>query len=346
MKTPNDSIQLLLSMIEIHSPSEKEGELARFMVDSLKQEGFEAYVDEVGNAIGIFGSGKNEILLVSHLDTVGDFIPPRMEGDTIYGRGAVDSKASIVSFLSAASQLNELKDKKIVVAGVVQEENLTSIGARNLQKNFNPDFVIVGAPTGWQGVIIGYRGRLDYEYFDSYPLSHSVPPEREPVKKALDFFSALETHVHQSNSESMFNNVSLHIRSINTKEQHSNKEIEVQFSLRTPLDFERNRLEEYMKEMCKDSDLTCVREIPAVLTDRRNALVECFVKAIRKTGGRPGLKKKGGSSDMNVLRGSSKKGIVAYGPGDTSLSHTPNEHISIEEISKSVEVLKNVLREL
>ena len=38
--------------------------------------------------------------------------------------------------------------------------------------------------------------------------------------------------------------------------------------------------------------------------------------------------------------------MVAYGPGDSSLDHTPDEHLSIEEYEKSITVLIGMLERL
>ena len=35
--------------------------------------------------------------------------------------------------------------------------------------------------------------------------------------------------------------------------------------------------------------------------------------------------------------------ILAYGPGDSKLDHTPNEHISIAEYLKSVDIVARVV---
>ena len=35
--------------------------------------------------------------------------------------------------------------------------------------------------------------------------------------------------------------------------------------------------------------------------------------------------------------------IVAYGPGDSSLDHTPDEHIDLNEYQQAIEVLVGVL---
>jgi len=36
--------------------------------------------------------------------------------------------------------------------------------------------------------------------------------------------------------------------------------------------------------------------------------------------------------------------MVAFGPGDSSLDHTPDEHVEIEEYRRAVDVLESVLR--
>jgi LysW-gamma-L-lysine carboxypeptidase len=49
---------------------------------------------------------------------------------------------------------------------------------------------------------------------------------------------------------------------------------------------------------------------------------------------------------MNLLGRALKIPVVAYGPGDSSLDHTPNEHVSIEEYLSSILVLREVLKKL
>ena len=64
-------------------------------------------------------------------------------------------------------------------------------------------------------------------------------------------------------------------------------------------------------------------------------------------GGRePAFKVKTGTSDMNVVGPVWNCPIVAYGPGDSSLDHTPNEHISLEEYGRAIDVLADVLATL
>ena len=80
--------------------------------------------------------------------------------------------------------------------------------------------------------------------------------------------------------------------------------------------------------------------------DRQNALVRSFLTAIRSSdpAAQPGFVLKTGTSDMNVVAPIWRCPIVAYGPGDSALDHTPHEHLSLDEYWRAVVVLEGALR--
>jgi LysW-gamma-L-lysine carboxypeptidase len=80
--------------------------------------------------------------------------------------------------------------------------------------------------------------------------------------------------------------------------------------------------------------------------DKNNALVRAFLAAIRGAGGSPAFTVKTGTSDMNIVGPAWGCPIVAYGPGDSSLDHTPNEHLDLAELERAVDVLEKVLLSL
>jgi LysW-gamma-L-lysine carboxypeptidase len=49
---------------------------------------------------------------------------------------------------------------------------------------------------------------------------------------------------------------------------------------------------------------------------------------------------------MNIVAPVWKCPILAYGPGDSSLDHTPHEHIDLDEYLRAVRVLKTALERL
>jgi LysW-gamma-L-lysine carboxypeptidase len=48
---------------------------------------------------------------------------------------------------------------------------------------------------------------------------------------------------------------------------------------------------------------------------------------------------------MNVVAPRWQCPIVAYGPGDSSLDHTPNEHVPLDEYRASIQIVADTVRE-
>jgi len=81
--------------------------------------------------------------------------------------------------------------------------------------------------------------------------------------------------------------------------------------------------------------------------DRRSVLVRALDWAIRKTTlNYASFSRKTGTGDMNVLGNALKIPVVTYGPGDSRLDHTPNEHIDIQEYLASIQVYRKALTKL
>jgi LysW-gamma-L-lysine carboxypeptidase len=83
-------------------------------------------------------------------------------------------------------------------------------------------------------------------------------------------------------------------------------------------------------------------------SERDPLLVRSFLAAIRSIAPdeKASFVVKTGTSDMNVVAPVWGCPIVAYGPGDSSLDHTPNEHLLLDEYWRAVLVLEQTLRNL
>jgi LysW-gamma-L-lysine carboxypeptidase len=79
--------------------------------------------------------------------------------------------------------------------------------------------------------------------------------------------------------------------------------------------------------------------------DRNNPLVRSFLAGVKTEdpSAQLGFVLKTGTSDMNVVAPVWKCPIVAYGPGDSALDHTPNEHLPLDEFWKAVNVISHTL---
>ena len=104
-------------------------------------------------------------------------LPVRLEDGKLYGRGAVDAKDAFCAAVAAASGLSKevLERLTLTLIGAVEEEAPTSRGARHALATLpRPDFVIIGEPSGWEALTLGYKGRLVVGLELSKPNFHSA----------------------------------------------------------------------------------------------------------------------------------------------------------------------------
>ena len=99
-----DEADFLKKSLEIPSVSGNEEEFGKFLLNQMKELGFNARKDSVGNVIGEIGKGKPVILFSSHMDTVVGDIQVEKKDGKLYGRGAVDAKGSLCAMISAAAR--------------------------------------------------------------------------------------------------------------------------------------------------------------------------------------------------------------------------------------------------
>ena len=341
-----DKLVLLQEMLEIYSPSGKEEEMAAYLLTQMRDLGFRTYQDPAGNAIGVLGEGEREIVLLGHMDTVEGFIPIRLQDGRLYGRGAVDAKGPLATFILAAAQVGPLPDKRIVVVGAVEEET-TSKGARYLLGGFSPQVVVIGEPSGWRHVTLGYKGRLLVTYRLAAPMRHSTAQGPSGSERAVKFWNSLTDHARQFNQGERFRfhtlDASLH--RITAYNGGFEEEVTMDVTLRIPFGLDVPALKEHMREWADGAAVGFSGEDVPYKAGKNNPLVRAFLRAIRARGGRPTFKVKLGTSDLNTVGPVWDCPIVAYGPGESSLDHTPDEHIQVEEFYQAIEVMTEVIRD-
>ena len=346
----NTAEQLLYEMVAIPSLSGEEAALADFLVSQMADLGFDSHIDAAGNALGERGRPDEngrfhcEIILLGHMDTVPGNIPVRVENGRLYGRGAVDAKGPLATFIMAAAQADLSPGTRLVVIGVVEEEAATSKGARYAAGQYRPDYCIIGEPSGWDGVTLGYKGRLLLDYVLEQPMGHTAGPNVGVGETAVAFWNAVRQYVAPFNQERpLFEQILPSIRHIQTGSDGLTNRVDLKLGFRLPPDFDRHGFEAALTSFAGEAALTFYAHEPAYQSSRRTLLVTSFNRALRQAGVRPRYKLKTGTSDMNVVGPIWDCPIVAYGPGDSSLDHTPHEHISLDEYHQAVTILQTVL---
>ena len=143
--TEDQRISLLHDLVAISSTSTKESEATAFLTGWMSEHGFDVEIDSAGNAIGRIGSGECHIVLLGHIDTVPGQIPIRIEGGELHGRGSVDAKGPLATFVCAALEAARRDASiQITVVGAVGEEHIGSVGAIQVASWPAPDLCIIG----------------------------------------------------------------------------------------------------------------------------------------------------------------------------------------------------------
>src|SRR5699024_7389903 len=117
------------------------------------------------------------------------------------------------------------------------------------------------------------------------------------------------------------------LRSFNTTGDGLQDTATLSIGLRLPPELDVERLTSRLYEIASDAEIEIDGLQEGYRTTRRSKLVPPFMRGIRAHDGEPRFTLKLGTSDMNVVGPVWGCPMVAYGPGDSSLDHTPEERI-------------------
>lgn len=355
------AVNFLTQMLKTYSPTGQEKKLAEFLQREMKKLGFRVKIDDIGNVIGEIGRGRPVTLLCGHMDTVPGYIPVRMVGNKLFGRGAVDAKGSLAAMILGATEFARKKKKgKVIVAGVVQEEG-ASKGIRNLLKSrLEVDFAIFGEPSRFNQIIVGYRGRAQLKIKCKTMGGHAGAPWAfiSAIEGAYQIWLDINRHQFKSQREGQhFYSVSTCLTQIEGGEATNvvPSNCEMTIDVRVPPQLRCRNVVEEIKgilrnyESRKDLEVSMKTEnfMEPFEVSVDSVLVKSLRDAIRRETKHPiKLVRKTGASDMNFFGTKFRIPMVAYGPGNPEVEHTLNEYIETPEYTTSIRILGNTLEKL
>jgi len=344
----NTAEGLLHDLVAIPSPSREEQSASEFLVRWMSEHGYdEAFVDDAGNAVGIIGNGEREIVLLGHIDTFPGFPDVHINGRTLYGRGSVDAKGPLCTFSVAAGQAQLDDNVRVVVIGATEEEAATSKGARFAATQYQPNLCVIGEPSYWDRITLGYKGRLLLDWHWEGGMSHSAGDALSPAEHAVGYWQTVKAYADEYNADitSIFTSFDASIRDINTHLDGVNGVADMTIGFRLPPNVTPQEVIDRFPST--NGAIISPRGGEVAFTgDKNSELSRLFRRAIRANEGKPRFLYKTGTADMNVVGPVWNCPIVAYGPGDSSLDHTPHEHIDLDEYLRAISVLTHVLEAL
>jgi LysW-gamma-L-lysine carboxypeptidase len=339
-----DELALLEGLLKIYSPSHHEQEAVAYLVDWMNAHGYTACSDGAGNAVGSRGDGPNEIVLLGHIDTVPGFIEVQREGDLLYARGAVDAKGPLACFAAAGARETPPPGWRITVIGAVGEES-QSHGAVYLRDKYHPQALIIGEPSKWDHITLGFKGSIWVDYQVQVSMAHTASGQESAPEAAVRFWNELKAWCDSLTPPGAgpFYQLTPTLRKMDSSTDGFSETASLHIGLRLPPSLTPEAVISRLHELKGGGELEIVDPLPPYRAEKNTPLVRAFLGAVRKAGGSPVFSLKTGTSDMNIVAPVWGCQTVAYGPGDSTLDHTPHEHISLSEFSKSVDVLAAVL---
>ncbi len=331
---------LLEGLVGIPSPTGQEAEAVRWLQAQARADGLRVREDAAGNFIAEAGHGPRTLLFVGHIDTVPGDIPVRIEDGVLWGRGAVDAKGPLAAAYCLARRLKDSREVTFRVVGAVDEEG-DSRGAKALDSG-HPDWIVIGEPSGVHGVTLAYKGILRGTFRLERPRGHGAHPGATAIEQAIALWADVQ---RRHRLEDRFESLQGHLLSLTTTSDGLRDVVEGRFHIRLPPGTDPDQLEILLRALATEHEATLegAKRMRPAESSKRSPLAAAFLQAIREQGGEPRFLRKTGTADFNLLA-ERHPGVpmVAYGPGDAALDHTPEERIVLSEFARAVDILETV----
>ena len=179
-------------------------------------------------------------------------------------------------------------------------------------------------------------------------MTHTASATKAATEEAVDFWNRVTAYATEYNREKkgITDKIDPSLRYINSDDDGFIDKVEMRIGVRVPIGLKIAEVEQQIAQFSNGAQVKFSSEEEPFRADKNNALVRAFLNSIRDVGGKPAFTLKTGTADMNIVGPVWNCPIVAYGPGDSALDHTPNEHLDLAEYERAINVLARVLTTL
>jgi acetylornithine deacetylase len=352
---------LLRGMIDIYSPSGKEGELVSFLEDRMGRAGMEVErlpVEEDRDNVLLRPKGlEPELVFLGHVDTVAAFDYDQYKceesGDEMAGLGAADMKGGCAAMVEAFTAFVELTDREVPAAlALVVGEEESGDGTSALLEDHRFSWAVVAEPTNLLPCLSHY-GYIEMDLRTTGRRVHASLANRGPnaVRSMLQVLMGLTSHLEASHRDVIYN-----IRDMNSS--HAGFAVpdrcDVAIDLHLPP-------QSPVGEIAAELEDVVSRTLPRGL-DLRDAFEFCTLQGgyalpdkgwlpdlLRATYGRHGLPWSPGAfpshSDANLLWAEGIRPVM-LGPGQLEKAHTQDESVSFSQVALAADLYLDLLHSL
>ncbi|MER3375141.1 MAG: M20 family metallopeptidase [Allomuricauda sp.] len=363
-----DVIELSKELIrfDTRSPIGNEEEIALFVGNILKAEGFEvdypSYAQGRLNLIASKGVSKDKkpIVFTGHFDVVpfGDkewTVNPLggiEKAGKLYGRGATDMKSAVAAMVVAAIESFKgtapVGGVKLVLTA---NEEMGCLGAKALRDaGYELGFaraLIVGEPTS-NVPMIGHKGGLYLKASTSGKTAHSSTPQlgENAIYKAASAITKIEGMEFPAKKHNLLGFPTINVGTIQGGQNLNSVPDWAEFSIdvRTTPEFKGNEALQYLKEVLgRDVALEKLVDLDAVGSDANDP----FVRGVAGLCHCLSVDRKAANylTDASVLTPwLGEVPTVILGPGEVEMAHQTDEFCYIHKIREVLELYKKIIK--
>lgn len=344
-------LDLLADLVRFPSLTGEEGPIASFVEGRLRDAGL-AVGRHANNVYAWLDEGDDTLLLNSHLDVVppseghpyAPFTPTLVDGK-LFGRGAVDAKASGAAMLTALTTLAaegwRPEGGRLMVALTAAEEGCGGYnGLEDLRPHLPPiRAALVGEPTGLQPCV-AQKGLLVLRLHARGRTAHAARAHLgdNAIRRALRDVDALD-RLHFDRADPFLGTPTVNVTRIEggTKSNVIPDCCTLTLDVRSTPAYTHDELIALIDAAVEsDVEVHSKRLIPVA-----TAPTERIVWACRQA--LPDAAPFGSptASDWIFL---ADVPTVKIGPGESPLSHTPDEHVPVADVERAVAVYRAIAR--
>ncbi len=295
------------------------------------------------------------------MDTVGDTLPVKKKDEKLYGRGAVDAKGSLISMICAAARFVEKKILgKIIVAGIVEEETTVNGINKLLDPIQHVDFAVFGEPSKTNRICIACKGRIHLHLtFQTETGTVHVSAggsSENPIHIAINFWKMLYGKMKQKPfvGKTEFFSVEPSITKIqggkatNVLPESCEIDIDLRFPPGVSVKQILHEVDNTVAAFHRNTKIQIKSEVASRIEGFRigkdTEVAIALKKAIEEvTKGEAKFLRKAGTNFMSIIARKFRIPVISYGPGDSTLDHTDDEHIDIKEFQTSIDILEKFI---
>lgn len=370
-----NALELLKKMLEIPSvnSSDQEQKMAEFIAAYFKQHGIASevqYIDCTHANVIAFLPGKNSrrtMVWNGHLDTVPygnleewntDPLAATEQDGNLYARGASDMKSGLAAMIYAMCHTKDKPAYNIQFIGTCDEEK-NGLGASAIlqeKRMAEAECILIGEPTGMQ-LGVAQKGCLWLQIRIKGKTSHGAYPEEginaihhgtELAQKLIAYVEGFSLGILCS-STAQITKISGGVAANMTADECC-----LCIDIRMVPGLTKEMVIAHAKELIQleqktvpglRAEFEILNERRAIMIDSQHPMTSALRRIVRSYGYEGSDIGINFFTDASVLDRKDEKRILLFGPGEPSMAHKPNEHVSIKKYTDAVHVLLKFMQE-